>query len=225
MEKEIKSADKEILQRRLKARRLFLNMTYQDLAIKTGISKSTLQRYETGGIKNLPLDKVFTLSEALEVSPKFFNDLSDDYTGGQSYENTFLNKESRVQYLNHIKVFEKKALEKITPFLISDGYTIQQLSHGSVGDLVATKNNEIWYIDFLYDRDISQYPAQTGMGRQQLFLRFGRLAFYNSPITKYSMVVNNRSIAEQLVHMKPIHINIIASIIILKKEGYKELYF
>ena len=53
--------DKKILQSRLKERRLFLNMTYQDLADKTGISKSTLQRYETGGIQNLPYDKIFAL--------------------------------------------------------------------------------------------------------------------------------------------------------------------
>ena len=69
-------ADQEILRRRLKERRLFLNMTYQDLADKTGISKSSLQRYETGSIKNIPYDKMFTLSEALEVSPEYFTNLT-----------------------------------------------------------------------------------------------------------------------------------------------------
>ena len=62
---EMNNQDKKILQSRLKERRLFLNMTYQDLADKTGISKSTLQRYETGGIQNLPYDKIFAISEAL----------------------------------------------------------------------------------------------------------------------------------------------------------------
>ena len=43
---------------RIKARRIELGYSYQDLADKTGMSKSTLQRYEAGAIKNIPLDKV-----------------------------------------------------------------------------------------------------------------------------------------------------------------------
>jgi transcriptional regulator with XRE-family HTH domain len=42
---EMSNVDQEILRRRLKKRRQFLNMTYQDLAEKTGISKSSVQRY------------------------------------------------------------------------------------------------------------------------------------------------------------------------------------
>lgn len=86
--------DRKILQNRLKERRLFLDMTYQDLANKTGLSKSTLQRYETGGIKNLPYDKIFILSEALEVSPSYFTDLSQDYTGETSDQKMLLNRGS-----------------------------------------------------------------------------------------------------------------------------------
>lgn len=56
---------------RIRQRRLELNMSYQDLADKTGMSKSTLQRYETGFIKNIPLAKVETLAAALEVSPEY----------------------------------------------------------------------------------------------------------------------------------------------------------
>ena len=53
---------------RIKARRIELNMSYQDLADKTGISRSTLQRYETGAIKNLPIDKFELIANALNVS-------------------------------------------------------------------------------------------------------------------------------------------------------------
>ena len=35
---------------RIKKRRTDLDMSYQELANKTGLSKSTLQRYETGSI-------------------------------------------------------------------------------------------------------------------------------------------------------------------------------
>lgn len=65
---------------RIKNRRLELNLSYQDLANKTGLSKSTLQRYETGSIKNMPLDKLGILSNALNVDPVWligFDDKED----------------------------------------------------------------------------------------------------------------------------------------------------
>lgn len=218
--------DKKILQSRLKERRLFLNMTYQDLADKTGISKSTLQRYETGGIQNLPYDKIFALSEALEVGPEYFADLSQDYTAQPVFHNTLFASQGRVEYLEHIKEFERNALEKITPSLIQQGYKVEQQNRGKVGDLVAIKGSEIWHLDFLYVRDVQRYPTGMGMQSQQLLLRFGRLAVYDKPITKYSIVLQHRLIAEQLINRyKPIHLNIKISIILLKANGYEELYF
>lgn len=223
--KEMSKADQEILRRRLKERRLFLNMTYQDLADKTGISKSSLQRYETGSIKNIPYDKMFTLSEALEVSPEYFTDLSKDYTGESAFEVKMVGNDSRIQHLEHIKEFEDRAIRYITPNLVSQGYNIERHSHGSVGDIVATKGKEIWHIDFLYTRDVSKYPVGMGMGRQQLLLRFGRLAVYDKPITKYSIVMDKRVLAEQYIQFKPIHLDIETSIIILRGTDYEELHF
>lgn len=57
--------------KRIKERRIRLNLSYQDLADKTGISKSTLQRYETGFIKNLPIDKLEILANALDTTPGY----------------------------------------------------------------------------------------------------------------------------------------------------------
>lgn len=56
---------------KIKKRRTDLNMSYQELANKTGLSKSTLQRYETGAIKNMPIDKLEILASALSVSPAY----------------------------------------------------------------------------------------------------------------------------------------------------------
>lgn len=223
--KEMNKADQEILQRRLKERRLFLNMTYQDLADKTGISKSSIQRYETGGIKNISYDKVFALSEALEVSTDYFTDLSKDYTGESAYEVKVVGTDERLQHLDHIKEFEDKAIRYITPNLISQGFNIERNNHGSVGDIIATKGKEIWHIDFLYTRDVKKHPPQTGMGKQQLLLRFGRLAVYNRPITKYSIVMDMRLLAEQYLQLKPIHLDVETSIILLRGSNYEELHF
>lgn len=56
---------------RIKKRRTDLDMSYQELAKKTGLSKSTLQRYETGSIKNMPIDKLEVIANALDISPAY----------------------------------------------------------------------------------------------------------------------------------------------------------
>ncbi|MDF2854651.1 MAG: Transcriptional regulator, HTH-type [Neobacillus sp.] len=224
--KEMSEQDKKILQSRLKERRLFLNMTYQDLADKTGISKSTLQRYETGGIQNLPYDKIFALSEALDVRPEYFTDLTKDYTAQPVFENTLFPQSNRAEYLDHIKEFERKVLEKITPSLILKGYKVEQKDRGSIGDLVATKGSEIWHLDFLFIRDVNNYPTGMGMQRQQFLMRLGRLAVYDKPITKYSIVMDRRILAEQMIdRFKPVHLDIEISIIVLTNDGFNEFKF
>ena len=59
------------IMKRMKNRREELNMSYQNLSEKVGISKSTLQRYETGYIKNMPVDKLEEFAKALEISPSY----------------------------------------------------------------------------------------------------------------------------------------------------------
>lgn len=56
---------------RMKSRRIELGMSYQDLAEKTGMSKSTLQRYESGAIRSIPLDRLEDLANALQMDPAF----------------------------------------------------------------------------------------------------------------------------------------------------------
>lgn len=53
---------------RMRLRRLELGYSYQDLADKTGLNKSTLQRYETGKTNKLPLDKAEIIARALETT-------------------------------------------------------------------------------------------------------------------------------------------------------------
>lgn len=224
--KEMSNQDKRILQSRLKERRLFLNMTYQDLADKTGISKSTLQRYETGGIHNLPYDKIFSISEALEVKPEYFTDLNQDYTAQPVSQDSLFPQSNRAEYLNRIEDFERKSIEKITPSLISKGYKVEQKDHGSLGDLVAIKGSEIWHLDFLFIRDANSYPTGMGMQRQQLLMRLGRLAVYEKPITKYSIVMDRRIIAEQIIErFNPVHLDVEISIIVLTDSGFDEFNF
>lgn len=57
------------LKENIKSRRLELNMTLEDLALKVGTSRQTIQRYESGVIGNIPSDKIEKLAEALDTTP------------------------------------------------------------------------------------------------------------------------------------------------------------
>ena len=63
---------------RIKNRRQELNLSYQDLSDLTGISKSTLQRYETGFIKKVPITQIEIIAKALNVSPGYLMGWEDN---------------------------------------------------------------------------------------------------------------------------------------------------
>lgn len=64
-------------------RRLQLKLTMEELGNKVGVSKATVQRWESGEITNVRRDKIAKLAQALEVTPAYLmgwedtkNDLS-----------------------------------------------------------------------------------------------------------------------------------------------------
>ena len=69
---------------RIKERRLKLEMSYQDLSDATGISKSTLQRYETGYIKKVPINQIEILAKALHTTPSYLMGWDNNATGSPS---------------------------------------------------------------------------------------------------------------------------------------------
>lgn len=56
---------------RIAQRRKELNFSLQDVANIAGISRSTLQRYESGAIKNIPLQRLEGLAVALKTTPEW----------------------------------------------------------------------------------------------------------------------------------------------------------
>ena len=56
---------------KIKLRRLERGLSYQELSDLTGINKSTLQRYETGFIKKVPINQVQIIAKALNVTPGY----------------------------------------------------------------------------------------------------------------------------------------------------------
>ena len=53
----------------LKSRRTRLGYTLLDVAKRMGVTEATVQRWESGNIKNLPHKRIVKLAEVLEISP------------------------------------------------------------------------------------------------------------------------------------------------------------
>jgi len=62
----------------IKNRRLKLNMTLDEVSNKLGVSKPTLQRYESGVISNVPFDKIERLADILKTTPSYLMGWSND---------------------------------------------------------------------------------------------------------------------------------------------------
>ena len=76
---------------RIKNRRIELDLSYQDLADITKISKSTLQRYETGKIESIPISKLEVLAAGLQVTPDWIMGWVTDNNENDFYINSIDN--------------------------------------------------------------------------------------------------------------------------------------
>ena len=54
---------------KIKSRRLELGLTLEDVARAVGVGRSTVQRWESGLIKNMGRDKIAALARILQLSP------------------------------------------------------------------------------------------------------------------------------------------------------------
>lgn len=85
------------LKENIKNKRLELGLTLEEVAVKIGVKKPTLQRYESGVISNIPSDKIESLAEIFDVSPAYLMGWED------------CKKESK-SILNQNKLSEKEQL-------------------------------------------------------------------------------------------------------------------
>lgn len=60
----------------IKDRRIELKLTLEDIGNAVGVSKSTVQRWESGQITNMRRDKIDALAKVLGLSPLMFVDHS-----------------------------------------------------------------------------------------------------------------------------------------------------
>lgn len=69
------------LRTRLRERRQALGLTLQQVGDAVGVSKSTVQKWESGEIEDMRLSKAASLAEVLKVSPLWIMGIIDDMNG------------------------------------------------------------------------------------------------------------------------------------------------
>ena len=65
---------------RIKQRREELGLTLEDVATHVKVARSTIQRYEAGSISRPKLPVIYSISQALRVSPDWLLGITDDPT-------------------------------------------------------------------------------------------------------------------------------------------------
>lgn len=99
--------------KRIQERRLQLNLSYQALADRTGMSKSTLQRYETGYIMNIPLSKIDILAQGLQTSPLYLLGWKDNPNPTPIQNDDFTPEEKEIIEAYREQPHLREAIERV----------------------------------------------------------------------------------------------------------------
>lgn len=75
----------ESVKENLRRERENQGISYAELSKKTGIAKSTLQRYETGATLKIPLEAIIKIAAALDIPPARLMGWEDDKSNGQPW--------------------------------------------------------------------------------------------------------------------------------------------
>ena len=83
-------------------------LTYAELGEKTGIAKSSIQRYATGETKKIPIDSIEAIAKAINVSPKYLMCWDDEAVKTYEYVKTLIDPEHTIsQEIEKEKVIDR----------------------------------------------------------------------------------------------------------------------
>ena len=90
------------MNRRIKERRLALNLTQEELAQRLGLQKSAIAKYESGRVENIKRSVLAKMAEILECSPTYLMGWDDEQPAAPSYSNIFPLQRTRFPLLGPI---------------------------------------------------------------------------------------------------------------------------
>lgn len=124
-------------------RREQLGLTMEELGTKVGVSKATIQRWESGEIKNVRRDKIAKLANALETTPA--------YLMGWENESDNIEENTDKNFTDPVEAF-KYILD--TPLMMAyGGYDVSKMTDQELVDFA----NEIAdYAKYIAERKYSK---------------------------------------------------------------------
>ncbi|MBS1347931.1 MAG: helix-turn-helix transcriptional regulator [Firmicutes bacterium] len=84
---------------KIKARRKELGLTLEDVGQIVGVSKTTIQRWESGEIKNQRRDKIIKLAQALQTTPTNLMGWADAAATAQTQQHQLLGANEQLENL------------------------------------------------------------------------------------------------------------------------------
>ncbi|EGQ26746.1 XRE family transcriptional regulator [Sporosarcina newyorkensis 2681] len=175
------------------------SISQRALAEKSGISNAEISRIETGNRQNPSPDVLRQLAPVLEVPYEVLMEKA-----GYISEHAIARAENREA--------EERFISIIVPKLVLKGWGVEHNRRTGIGDIIAKRGNEEWHIDFRYFRsradDDKHFRADMQV-RRTLQFTYGRLAMYDrSPITEFTIAVNDLKAYEAILKNPPLHLNL-----------------
>jgi len=100
---------KNITGMRIKERRTESGLTLEALARLSGVTRQTIQRYESGVIKNIPSDRVECIAKALETTPEYLMGWKTSETEMIKYREEVKMEDKQEKLITYLMQFVKKA--------------------------------------------------------------------------------------------------------------------
>lgn len=111
----------------IRKRRKELNLTLAEVAKIVGVTEATVQRWESGNIKNLRQERISALADALQTTPAFLMGW-DDASSAQTYDGETIPHSVRIPVLGRIPagvpleaIEEVIDWEEISPDMVRGG--------------------------------------------------------------------------------------------------------
>ena len=159
-------SEMEKIRQRIKSRREELSITYQELADKTGMSKSTLQRYETSSIKNIGLDKLEILANALDITPAFLLGWEEPKekprAKPQQKPKSSLTRQEKILVIKY-RALDEYGTKAVNDLLETEYQRVQdsKLLYDDDGNRITNFSD---YINYKYKKDTSLYIDKVSAG-------------------------------------------------------------
>lgn len=118
---------------RIRLKRKENGYTLEEVAAKLGVSKQTVQRYETGVISNIPSDKIELLSELFNISPAYIMGW-DEHENSDNMIDSYYDTAAEMLELLEETGYSYEEIDKFDQIVINKGSFNQTFNHN---DLIA----------------------------------------------------------------------------------------